>query len=666
MRTTLCLNMIVKNEIANLERCLTAVAPYIQSWVIVDTGSTDGTPDYIKQFFKRARIKGELHSAPFHNFSQARNAALDRALASTLTFDYLLLHDADMELIVEDSDFAAHLDAPIYYLMQQSEGFDFRYWNPRVLDRHAAGRYHGVTHEYLAVPGDTRATLTGAWYRDHLSGSNRSDKYARDIRLLREGLDQEPDNARYWFYLGQSYRDAGRIAEAAEAFAKRATMGGFEEEAWWALVNEARCRLALEDEIGFRHQAMRAYARRSHRAEPLYDLAKHYRLAGLFEASRLCCETALRIPLPATELHFVEAQVYRFLLRDEYSIAAFYSKDAAARARGFIACDSLALDRTIPHSVRARARSNLKFYAPTIATLCPSFEARHIDVKAPDGYQPMNPSVTCQGERLVVSVRTVNYRMTDAQHYVMPTPGMPIHTRNLLLTLDDTLATTSVTEVLPPVDLPPPRYAAVRGFEDTRLFEWRGDLWTISCVRELTAEGWCEQILARIGPRQEGAVTLEAWRALQPEGPRLHQKNWMPQVDGDALRFVYGSDPTQIIDATGATVAEQAPSIAADAFRGGSQAIRFQNGWLCLIHEAVTNQGHRTYRHRFIWLDGSNRLKKTSQPFTFEGKSIEFAAGLAWHPDGTRLVVSYGTDDCNARIATVVGNELIALLRDTD
>ena len=33
----LCLNMIVKNETANLERCLCAVAPHIGCWVIGDT-----------------------------------------------------------------------------------------------------------------------------------------------------------------------------------------------------------------------------------------------------------------------------------------------------------------------------------------------------------------------------------------------------------------------------------------------------------------------------------------------------------------------------------------------------------------------------------------------------------------------------------------------------
>src|SRR3954464_1279870 len=102
---TVCLNMIVKNEMANLDRCLGAVASYISCWVIGDTGSTDGTQEFIRNFFAARNIPGELHSFPFINFAQARNAALDRARASAMPFDYLLLLDADMELSVHAAAF---------------------------------------------------------------------------------------------------------------------------------------------------------------------------------------------------------------------------------------------------------------------------------------------------------------------------------------------------------------------------------------------------------------------------------------------------------------------------------------------------------------------------------------------------------------------------------
>src|SRR5580704_4812121 len=189
----LCLNMIVKNEVKNLERCLGAVADHIACWVIGDTGSTDGTQDFIKQFFAARKVPGELHSFPFVNFEQARNAALDCAYASPLGFDYLLFDDADMELVVDERGFRSALEAPGYRLIQRTDS-GLTYWNTRLVRRSAGARYHGVTHEYLDVPGGVQE-LKGIWYKDHASGSNRADKFERDIRLLSAALKKEPDNA---------------------------------------------------------------------------------------------------------------------------------------------------------------------------------------------------------------------------------------------------------------------------------------------------------------------------------------------------------------------------------------------------------------------------------------------------------------------------------------
>jgi hypothetical protein len=48
MTVRLCLNMIVRNETANLERCLGPLADYTDCRGIGDTLSTDGTQEMIK------------------------------------------------------------------------------------------------------------------------------------------------------------------------------------------------------------------------------------------------------------------------------------------------------------------------------------------------------------------------------------------------------------------------------------------------------------------------------------------------------------------------------------------------------------------------------------------------------------------------------------------
>ena len=52
MQPHIRLNMIVKNETAVILRCLKSVKPWIHSWAIVDTGSTDGTQQLIQDFMQ--------------------------------------------------------------------------------------------------------------------------------------------------------------------------------------------------------------------------------------------------------------------------------------------------------------------------------------------------------------------------------------------------------------------------------------------------------------------------------------------------------------------------------------------------------------------------------------------------------------------------------------
>jgi tetratricopeptide (TPR) repeat protein len=659
----LCLNMIVRNEMANLECCLAAVADHIACWVIGDTGSTDGTQDFIRAFFAARNLPGELHSFPFHNFEQARNAALDCAYASPLAYDYLLFADADMELVVEDHSFREKLEAPGYRLLQRT-GSGLTYWNSRLVQRNAGARYCGVTHEYLDVPGEVKE-LSGVWYKDHASGSNRVDKFERDIRLLTEALEQEPENHRYWFYLAQSHRDAGQTAKAAEAYAKRAEMGGWDEEAWCARLEEARCLRKLGDEDGFLRAALAAFNQRPQRAEPLYDLARFYRERGMNDASVLFCEAGLALPRPKQDILFLEDFVYTAGLREEYSIAANYARDPARKNRGYAACNWLALNREILEGTRNLARSNLFFYVEPASTMMPSFAARPVRFTPPDGYHPSSPSIARWGDEIVLAQRSVKVMLTEDGQYQTPN-GAPIHTRNFLLRLTDELDTQSAVEILPPDDMPEPAYNLVIGFEDPRLFAWRGELWCSIGVRELTLEGWCEQVLARIDELGPGTCRLSDWRLLHPEGPRLNEKNWMPQVDGDMLRFIYSCDPVRVLDEQARVIAETIPSIAADDFRGGSQAIAFNGGWLVLIHEVLRRDGCRFYQHRFVWFDKANMLRAVSRPFFFQKKGIEFAAGLAWHPDGKRLLVSYSVADSEAWIAKVDANEVQNMLEDAE
>jgi tetratricopeptide (TPR) repeat protein len=234
----ICLSMIVRNESARIERCLLSVRPNISAWSITDTGSSDDTCARIRNVL--GDMPGYLSHITFENFGQARNDALRAALQSNLDFDYLLLADADMELVAPDG--FGELAAPGYLMLQKSG--ELAYWNTRLVRRDNPCRYKGVTHEYLETDWPIE-NLAGPYFIDHADGANRSGKFDRDIALLEESLKRDPDDARSVFYLAQSYKDRGDFATAAELYEQRAEMGGFDEEVFYSWLAASRCMRAF-------------------------------------------------------------------------------------------------------------------------------------------------------------------------------------------------------------------------------------------------------------------------------------------------------------------------------------------------------------------------------------------------------------------------------------
>src|SRR3990167_4045655 len=94
-KSTICLNMIVRNEVDVIERCLESVKPLIDYWVIVDTGSTDGTQDKIKSILQN--IPGELHEQAWESFAHNRTEAIMFARGKA---DFLFVIDANDTLSI--------------------------------------------------------------------------------------------------------------------------------------------------------------------------------------------------------------------------------------------------------------------------------------------------------------------------------------------------------------------------------------------------------------------------------------------------------------------------------------------------------------------------------------------------------------------------------------
>jgi len=323
--STICLTMIVKNESHIIERCFNSIKDYIDYWVITDTGSTDNTPKIIESYFKKHGIKGELHHIPWQNFGYNRSKAME---LSRNKADYCILMDADFTFKCLDPDFKRKLyyDA---YLVSYVGNLD--YCQVLFVKSCYKWEYIGVTHEYIKCsdPAPKEKILTAKmpfFTFEHVGdGGCKSDKYDRDVKLLVQGLKDEPDNVRYHFYLAQSYKDLRKWDLAIEWYQKRVDMGGWPEEVYYAMLQVAYCMFMAQQSFAkFSGYLLEAYHFRPIRMEALYLFVAYARNAKKYLLGYSMGRPACDNPYPERDVLFIDRGIHEFRLVEEVSICAFF------------------------------------------------------------------------------------------------------------------------------------------------------------------------------------------------------------------------------------------------------------------------------------------------------------------------------------------------------
>ncbi len=367
-RPAICLNMIVRNEAHIIQETLDSVAPYISSWVIVDTGSNDGTQDLIRNHMARLGIPGELHERPWRNFGHNRSEALDLAQGHG---DYIWVVDAD-DAVRGTPDFT-RLRADIYFL--RCSGVDDVYWREQLFRDGLRVRYVGVVHEHpMCDDPFVDARLDGPYeIESRRLGARNLDpeKYARDRDLLLAEVERNPEDARSVFYLAQSYFDlavsCGDLDDFEHAlrwYARRAEMGGFEEEVYFALSRVAESMTKLGRPWPEIQDAyLRAWEFRPTRAEPLYSIGRIYREDLRYQLGHQFLKVAAEIPFPEQDLLITRADIYTWHAIDEQALCASW---IGRHAEAFTLWRRLLARPGIPDDDRHRIAANRDICAPTM------------------------------------------------------------------------------------------------------------------------------------------------------------------------------------------------------------------------------------------------------------------------------------------------------------
>ena len=314
--------MIVKNEAAVIERCLNPVRKYIDHWIVVDTGSTDGTQDLIRAAM--ADLPGSLVERPWVDFAFNRSEAL--ALARPHA-DYSLVIDADDELIVPDNFVMPKLCAPAY-LFTIIDG-PARYTRNQLFDNAKAWRYAGVIHEipYCSEPF-TPSLAPLAMRRGH-DGARRRDRDTadNDIAVLERALRSEANPlliARYNFYLAEYYQKAGNLRQSLALYLKCTTCDSLDgEEVYHSLVNAASVMEKLnEPKASILALFDQAIAFKPDRAEARHGASRYCRIQQDFTTGYRYAEAGLTLVMPAEGID-LQPWIYAYGLRGEYAMNAY-------------------------------------------------------------------------------------------------------------------------------------------------------------------------------------------------------------------------------------------------------------------------------------------------------------------------------------------------------
>jgi len=351
---TVCLNMIVKNEAHVIRRCLENVRPLIHHWVIVDTGSTDGTQSLIKEVL--ADIPGTLYERSWVNFGHNRTEAV--ALARDCA-DYILTIDADEQLEREDDFLWGDLSAEAYSLIKVRE--PRRYRIPSLVRGNLHWKWIGALHEYIDKEGGFQSEpLDGIKLMSPREGAraNDPDTYRKDALLLERAVAENPNNKRDVFYLAQSYRDCEAYDEAIKWYQHRIEMCGWIEEVYVSALNIARIRVKRSDEWPLVISAyLDAHNLLPARAEALFDLGMCFSHRSEWANAWLFLSRAAGLPLDPTFVLFVEENTYQWLAKMQAAVAAHYAEEFESAARLNRELLSAAV---LPEMYREQVQENLR------------------------------------------------------------------------------------------------------------------------------------------------------------------------------------------------------------------------------------------------------------------------------------------------------------------
>jgi len=333
---TICFATMCKNEEHCIRKTLESVAPFIDTWVVCDTGSTDKTCEIVEEFFREKGIVGELFHDEWKRFDYNKSLLFERCQNRA---DYIMHFDADDYITGAEFDKSCLESRKDLYLMLFKRG-TFDYKAHTIFNGAFRWKLYGVAHNVIKPIGVTRAITEGSIETPGLYvccegvGSRAFDpkKYLYDAvkleKQMNDCLIEDPDNlyTRSIFYTAQSYMDYGDFVKAAQYYKMYIhTKDTWNEELFESYLRYAQCLMTIKDkqldkEMGIEITYERIMDEMQKAMDLFGDRAEPYFILGKYLNQNSQCELSYKYLKKATEMDFEKAKskYILFVRRDCY------------------------------------------------------------------------------------------------------------------------------------------------------------------------------------------------------------------------------------------------------------------------------------------------------------------------------------------------------------
>lgn len=279
--------LIVKNEELQIENCINSFKDYVEEICVIDTGSTDRTPEIVKPLVDKFEVFTDCNydDGTIKNFSLARQKSFSLA-----TKPWIMWIDGDD--VVQGIDKLnsvisryCHLSDPVSIMFPYDYTYDSNgnvvcaQYRERLINNKEAFYWKGPIHEVLTsdTPGAKTIKNDSLKFIHKRQESNKPASTGRNLRILKDYYNEIGESdPRQLYYLGLEYGYSGDYGSSIRFHKRYIELSGWEEEKYLSCIKVSELYQGIglyEDSIDW---AFKAISMIENRYEAYFSLGRSY------------------------------------------------------------------------------------------------------------------------------------------------------------------------------------------------------------------------------------------------------------------------------------------------------------------------------------------------------------------------------------------------------